>query len=95
MPDVPTALPDTVKIRALTRERGYRIKDIARKIGCPESSIYDLTGRKVPLPRSVALLRQLAAVLSTPKRPVKVSDISDWDGDDDIESEPEPKVPAA
>jgi hypothetical protein len=95
MPDVPSALPDKVRLRALIRKRGYRSIDIARKIGCPPSSIYDLTGRNTPLPRSVALLSQVARILSTPAKPVRVSDISDWDGDDDIESEPEPKVPAA
>ncbi len=95
MPDIPTALPDKVRIRALIRKRGYKITDIARKIGCPPSSIYDLTGRNTPVPRGVPLLRQVAHVLSTPALPVKVSDISDWTGDDDIESEPEPKVPAA
>jgi len=95
MPDIPAALPDKVKIRALIRARGYRITDLARKIGCPPSSIYDLTGRKTPLPRSVALLGQVARALSTPAKPVRVGDISDWTGDDDIESEPEPKVPAA
>jgi hypothetical protein len=94
MPDVPTALPDKVKIRALIRKRGYRINDIARQIGCPPSSIYDLTGRNTPLPRSVALLSQVARVLSTPKTVVKVSDISDWDGDDDTESDAETKIPA-
>ncbi len=93
MPDIPAALPDKVKIRALIRERGYRITDLARKIGCPPSSIYDLTGRNTPLPRSVALLSQVARILSTPAKTVRVSDISDWTGDD--ESEPEPKVPAA
>lgn len=94
MPDVPTALPDRVAIRALIRKRGWRIIDLARKIGCPPSSIYDLTGRITPLPRSVALLRQIAAALSTPSRPVKVSDICDWTGDDDIESGAETKIPA-
>jgi hypothetical protein len=94
MPDVPTALPDKVAIRALIRERGYRINDIARAIGCPPSSLYDLTGRITRRPRSLALLRQLAAFLSTPKRPVRVSDICDWTGDDDIESDAETKIPA-
>lgn len=94
MPDIPTALPDKVAIRALIRKRGYRVADIAREIGCPPSSIYDLTGRNTPLPRGVYLLRQVAAVLSTPKRRVKVSDISDWAGDDDIESGAETKIPA-
>lgn len=94
MPDIPSARPDKVKIRALIRARGYKITDIAHWIGVPPSSIYDLTGRNIPVRRGVPLLRDVAAVLSTPKRPVKVSDISDWDGDDD-ESEPEPKVPAA
>ena|SRR5487761_1856515 len=98
MPDIPTALPDKVAIRALIRKRGYRINDIARALGCPPSSLYDLTGRVRRRPRSLALLRDLAAFLSTPKRPVKVSDISDWTGDDDeddIGNEPETKVPAA
>jgi hypothetical protein len=95
MPDIPSARPDKVKIRALIRARGYLVTDVARKVGCKPSSIYDLTGRKTPNPRGVPLLRQVARVLSTPARPVKVSDISDWTGDDDIESEPEPKVPAA
>ena len=95
MPDVPSALPDKVKIRALIRRRGFRSVDIARKIGCPPSSIYDLTGRNTPLPRSVALLSQVARILSTPSKTVKVSDISDWDGDDDTGSEPETTVPAA
>ena len=95
MPDIPAALPDKVKIRALIRERGYRINDLAHQIGCPPSSIYDLTGRNTPQPRGVYLLRQVARVLSTPNKTIRVSDISDWKGDDDIESEPETKVPAA
>jgi hypothetical protein len=94
MPDVPTALPDKVRLREQIRKRGFRSIDIARKIGVPPSSIYDLTGRNEPKPRSVALLREIASVLSTPAKPVKVSDISDWDGDDDIESGAETKVPA-
>ena len=95
MPDIPTALPDKVRIRALIRERGYRITDLARKIGCPPSSIYDLTGRNTPLPRSVALLSQVARILSTPAKTVRVSDISDWTGDDDVWDELITKVPAA
>ena len=95
MPDIPTALPDGPRIRELIRERGYSIKGVARKVGCKPSSIYGITGRKVQLPRGVEFLGQLASALSTPKTVVKVSDISDWTGDDDIENEPEPKAPAA
>jgi len=97
MPDVPTALPDRVVIRALIRKRGWRIIDLARKIGCPPSSIYDLTGRNTPVPRGVYLLRQVADILSTPSKRVKVSDFSDWTGDDDdddIVSGAETKIPA-
>ena len=92
MPDVPTALPDKAKVRALIRARGYSITDVARKIGRPPASLFAITGRTRPT--SVTLLRQVASALSTPARPVKVSDISDWTGDDDTESEPEMKVPA-
>jgi hypothetical protein len=94
MPDIPTALPDGPKIRALIWDRGYSIKGVARKIGCPPSSIYSITGRKAQLPRGVELLGQIARVLSTPEERVKVSDISDWAGDDDIESGAETKIPA-
>ncbi len=98
MPDIPTALPDGPRIRALIWERGYSIKGVARQIGCKPSSIYAITGRKVQLPRGVEFLGQIARVLSTPEEPVKVSDISDWksdDADDDSESDAETKVPAA
>lgn len=98
MPDIPTALPDGPVIRALIRKRGYSIKGVARKIGCKPAGIYGITGRKVQQPRGVEFLSQLAAVLSTPAKTVKVSDISDWPGDesdDDSESGAETKVPAA
>ena len=99
MPDIPSALPDKVRLRALIRARGYRVADIAREIGCPPSSIYDLTGRNTPVPRGVYLLRQVADILSTPSKRVKVSDFSDWTGDDDIDpddvgSGAETKIPA-
>jgi len=98
MPDVPTALPDGPKIRALIWDRGYSIKGVARKIGCKPSSIYAITGRKVQLPRGVEFLSQIARVLSTPEERVKVGDISDWTGgdddDDDIVSGAETKISA-
>jgi hypothetical protein len=95
MPDTPTALPDKAKIRALIRERGYEIGDLARKMGRPPATLYAITGRRKPKPTGIKILRPLAEALSTAARPVRVSDISDWTGDDDTESEPEPKVPAA
>jgi hypothetical protein len=93
MPDVPTAVPDKAKVRALIRIRGYQVDDFARNIGIPPSTLYNITGRTRPT--SLRMLRRIAAKLSTPSRPVRVSDISDWDGDDDIESEPETKGTAA
>jgi hypothetical protein len=94
MPAKPTAMPDKATIRALIWKRGYTIAGLARKIGRPTSTIYAITG-KPPAPVGVDLIRQIAHGLSTPAKPVKPSDISDWTGDDDTESEPEPKVPAA
>jgi hypothetical protein len=82
MPDIPTAIPDKEKIRALIWARGYSIADVARKMGRSPDRLHDITGRP-PRPTGVTLLRQLAATLSTPRRPVRVSDISDWTGDDD------------
>ena len=95
MPDIPTALPDRVKVRALIRERGFSIGGIARRIGRPPNTIYAITGRTVPKPTGVEILADLAAELSTPKHRVKVSDISDWAGDDGTGSEPEPKALAS
>lgn len=87
MPDIPTALPDKAKVRALIWQRGYTIEGVARQMGRPRSTLYAITGRREPKPTGLKILRQLAAVLSTPARPVKLSDISDWAGDDDIEPE--------
>lgn len=87
MPDVPTALPDKAKVRALIRARGYTVTEIALKMGRPPSSLHNITGRTRPT--SLTLLREIADALSTPKRPVRLSDICDWTGDDDIEPEPE------
>jgi len=86
MPDVPTALPDKAKVRALIRARGYSISELARKLGRPPASLFAITGRTRPT--SVTLLRQVAGALSTRANPVRISDISDWTGDED-ESEPE------
>lgn len=93
MPDIPTALPDKAKVRALIWQRGYTIEGVARQMGRPTSTMYAITGRRKPKPTGLKILRQLADVLSTPSRPVRVSDISDWTGDDD--SKPEPKALAS
>ena len=92
MPDVPTALPDKAKVRALINTRGYQVDDFARILGIPPSTLYNITGRTRPT--SLRILRRIAAELSTPARPVRLSDISDWTGDD-IESEPEPEALAS
>lgn len=95
MPDTPTALPDRAKVRSLIRERGFSIRGAARRIGRPPGTLYAITGRTVPKPTGVEILADLAALLSTPKHRVRVSDISDWTGDDDTGSEPEPKALAS
>lgn len=95
MPDTPTALPYKAKVRALIRERGYQIDDFARKMGCPPSRLYAITGRRSkPRRIGVKILAEVAAALSTPAETVRVSDISDWTGGEP-ELEPEPKVSAA
>jgi len=94
MPDVPTALPDKVAVRALIRARGYTVTEIALKIGRPAATIYAITGRRKARPTGLGILRQLADALSTPRRPVRLSDICNWTGDDDIGSGAETKIPA-
>jgi hypothetical protein len=88
MPAVPTAIPDRDRIKSLIWERGYSVNEFARKIGRKPGSLWAITGSN-PRPTSVTFIRQIARGLK-----VKPSEISDWTGDD-IESEPEPKVPAA
>ena len=87
MPDIPTAIPDRAKIRALIWERGYSISGLARKIGRPPATLWAITGGQ-PRPTGVPLLRQIAHGLN-----VRISDISDWDGDD-IESGAETRISA-
>jgi hypothetical protein len=96
MPGIPTARPDKEKVRALIWRRGYTVSGVARLIGRPPATLYGITGRNVPKPVSLVILRELADFLSTPARSVKLSDISDWDGDDydGIWSDPETKIPA-
>jgi transcriptional regulator with XRE-family HTH domain len=87
MPVVATAKPDGPKIRQLISERGFTVTDFARRIGRARQSIWNITGSELPV--SITFMRQIARGLG-----VKVSDISDWTGDDDTESEPEMRVPA-
>jgi DNA-binding Xre family transcriptional regulator len=89
MPDIPSAVPDKVKIRALIRRRGDTITDFAREIGIPRDKIWDITSRGTPRPVAVRTLRPIARGLR-----VRLSDISDWTGDDDL-YETDAKVPAA
>ena len=88
MPPVPTATPDRVKIREMIRERGT-VAAFARKLGRHPQSLFDLANTSRQMDVSVTFLRQIARELG-----VKVSDISDWTGDDDSESDAEMKVPA-
>jgi DNA-binding Xre family transcriptional regulator len=80
-------MPDKAKIRALIYNRGDSISDFAREIGVPRDRIWDITGRGKPRPIAVRVLRPIARGLR-----VRLSDISDWDGDD-IEIAPETNAP--
>ena len=87
MPPVPTAQPDGPKIHRLIKERGGVTK-FARKLGRHPQSIWDITTRSARPVASTKFIRQIAAELGV--RPCDISDMPD-----DIESEPETKVPAA
>jgi DNA-binding Xre family transcriptional regulator len=89
MPDIPSAVPDKAKIRALIYRRGDSITDFAREIGIPRDKIWDITSRGTPRPVAVRTLKPIARGLR-----VRLSDISDWAGDDDT-WDAETKVPAA
>ena len=87
--------PDGPVIKALIYRRGYTMAGFARKINRPQSvdTMRNMCLAKAP-PASVEFIRMIAKGLSTPRRPVKPSDISDWDGDDDLYDE-EPKALAS
>jgi hypothetical protein len=89
MPDIPSAVPDKAKIRALIHRRGDTITEFAREIGIPRDKIWDITSRATPRPVAVRTLRPIARGLR-----VRLSDISDWDGDDDLHEDAETKIPA-
>ncbi len=88
MPVKPMCQPDGPVIRELIRKRGYTMSGFARKIGRPQSAatMWNICGGHTAV--SVEFIRQIARGLR-----VKVSAISDWDGDD-IESDAETKIPA-
>ncbi len=94
MAPIPIAQPDGPKIRALIIERypelthAQAVRQLARKISRHPHSIYVITGRSDKPAASRTFIRQLARELGV--RPSEISDM-----DDDTESEPEPKVPAA
>ena len=88
MPPVPTAQPDGEKIHALIKQRDngtYAVERFARGIGRHPHSVWNLIQGRTG---GTAFLRQVARELRV--RPSEISDMPD-----DIESEPEPKVPAA
>ena len=89
MAPVPIAQPDPRKIRALIWQSGHSQADFARMIGRPPRTLYSILNDRPTPNASVPLIRQIARGLG-----VKPSDISDWTGDDDIESDAETKVPA-
>jgi hypothetical protein len=97
MPVKPMCQPRGPVIRELIRNRGYTIAGFSRKINHPQSVD---TIRNICLAKSqrcsVEFIRKIAKGLSTPRRPVKPSDISDWTGDDDLyDDEPRPKALAS
>lgn len=97
MPVKPMCQPDGPEIKRRIFARGYTMAGFARKIRRPQSvdTMRNVCLEKAP-PTSVEFIRQIAAGLSTPRRPVKPSDISDWTGDDDLyEDDAEPKALAS
>jgi hypothetical protein len=88
MPPVQTAKPDGAKIKELMKARGYSgVTHFAHAIGRPRQSIWNIVGYEPQT--SLWFLRQIARGLR-----VRVSDISDWTGDDDTGSDAETKIPA-
>jgi transcriptional regulator with XRE-family HTH domain len=80
--------PDGTKIRELIAARGYSVAEFGRKIGRPSvRSLWRVIGGE---PIGITYIRQIARGLR-----VKPGEISDWTGDDEDVSEPEPKVTAA
>jgi len=96
MPVKPMCQPDGLEIKRRIFERGYSKAAFARKIGRPQStdSMRNICLEKAA-PVSVEFIRMIAKGLSTPRRPVKPSDISDWTGDDEFYEETEPKALAS
>jgi hypothetical protein len=84
--------PDGDQIRKLLEQRGYSVAEFARLIGRRhERTIWNAIASR---PVGVRYVRKIAEGLSTPKRRVKPSDISDWAGDDDLYDDAETKIPA-
>jgi transcriptional regulator with XRE-family HTH domain len=78
--------PDGPKVRSLRVGLGLSTAQLAERVGLhPQSVRHAEKGRRI----SDVYASRLARVLG-----VSMRDITDWTGDD-IESEPEPKVPAA
>ena len=97
MPPRPTCQPDGPEIKRRIFARGYSMAAFARKIGRPQSATTMRNICMVNADRaSVEFIRQIAKGLSTPKHPVRPSDISDWTGDDDLyDDPPQPKALAS
>jgi transcriptional regulator with XRE-family HTH domain len=83
----PGLTPDGPKIKRLRVGHGWTTPQLAAQIGRHPESVRRAEGGR---PISDVFASRLARALG-----VSMSDITDWDDGDGIESEPEPKVPAA
>jgi transcriptional regulator with XRE-family HTH domain len=86
----PGLTPDGQKIRSLRVDQGVTLTELAIRIGYHPKNLskVELQGKAI----SDVIASRLAKALSTPDERVTVDDIT---ASDDVESEPEPKVPAA
>jgi hypothetical protein len=82
MAKIPSCQPDGPKLRALIFKTGRSVPEFARSVGRNPRSVWGILSRGDRA--SITFMRPIARGLG-----VKVSDISDWTGDDDIAPEPE------
>ena len=83
MAKIPSCQPDGPKIKKLIWDTGLSVPDFARSVGRNPRSVWGILANGDRA--SITFMRPIARGLR-----VRLSDISDWDGDeDDLESDAE------